>query len=192
MKNVLKTIGVLSLAILLFAGCEKKINNSDKNATSASRGNCTLFECMGQIEATNTIAQINDVIGFEAKIKEESGADATSKWILYSWELTDNTSIEARHYENSDTVYLEAIYPRDLIKNEKVDLSQANDMKSKINQEGGLMYDEVKSMLGNVDGVLVKKDSYSNTYIWANTTGGSITAHFNKDGKCTLFTGIIK
>lgn len=194
MKNVLKTIGVLSLAVVLFAGCEKNINiaNDQTTTTVASKGNCTVFECMGKIEATNTIAEINDIIGFEAKEKDKSTEDSTSKWVLYIWELTDNTSIEARYYETTKSLYLEANYPSDMIKNDKVDLSRANEMKSKINQEGGLMYDEAKSMLGDVDGVLVKKDSSSNTYIWANKNGGNVTAHFNKSGKCTFFTGIIK
>ena len=182
MKNVLKTIGVLSLAVVLFAGCEKNINiaNDQTTTTVASKGNCTVFECMGKIEATNTIAEINDIIGFEAKEKDKSTEDSTSKWVLYIWELTDNTSIEARYYETTKSLYLEANYPSDMIKNDKVDLSRANEMKSKINQEG------------DVDGVLVKKDSSSNTYIWANKNGGNVTAHFNKSGKCTFFTGIIK
>ncbi|MBR6073191.1 MAG: hypothetical protein IKP76_02585 [Bacilli bacterium] len=192
MKNVLKTMCVLSLAVLLFAGCDKKVNNNSNNGTTtvASKGNCTVFECLNKIEATNTIEEINGIIGFEGRVKEESAEDSSSKWKLYTWELTEDTSIEAKRYEDTKSIYLEAKYPNDLVKQDQVDLSKANDLKAKVNK--GAYYDEIKADLGNVDGILVKKDSYSKTYIWANKNGGKLTANFNKDNKCTSFYALVK
>lgn len=194
MKKFLSVICVLSLGVLLFAGCGNNVaNNKNEPTTQASKGKCSVFECVKNLSADNTLEQVNEIIGFEGVVIQESDENSTSKWKIYKWDLTDDTSIEVTVYESSKTISIASNYPKDLIKNKDVDLTKSSEIKSRINEEDGLMYDEVKEILGGVDGTLTKKSSYSNTYVWINENGGNITANFNPNtNRCTSFTGLIK
>ena len=83
-------------------------------------------------------------------------------------------------------------YPTDMIRSDKVDFSKVNtDMKKKINEKDGMTYDQVVEMLGGVQGTLDKKDSSTDTYVWANSQRGSITVRFSTStGKVTSFNGV--
>ena len=196
MKNILKTLCVASLVVIILAGCGTKKeagNTNNDTTTKASKGNCTVFECVKKLSPDNTLEEVNNLIGFEGTVKQESDEKSTSKWKIYTWELTDDSSVEITIYENSKTINIASTYPKDAVKNSGVDLSKANDMKSRINESDGLMYDEVKELLGGVDGILIKRSSFSDTYIWSNSNGGNVTANFSpKTNKCTSFTGLIK
>ena len=193
---VVAIIVAIAMAAFVMGGKGKKANNNEGQSsktetTQSSKGNYDVFESIKKLNVETTLEEINDVMGFEGEVKDESEETSSMKWKLYSWELTDDTSIEVRIYDDSDSVYINAYYPDEMIENKNVDFSKASEMKTKLNSEEGLTYQEVVELLGGVEGTLDEKDSSTETYSWCNTDGGSFTARFSpKTGKCTSFNGV--
>ena len=177
--------GVLCLMMALtLVGCGSK-------GGSKSKGNCGLFECMEKISTDGTIEDINKVIGFTGELKEKSDESSTYKWELYRWDLNEEEAVEVKYYTETKLMYVESIYSRDSLKNKKVDISSVKEDMKKINSKDGLKYDDVKKIVGGVDGNLVKKDNSTLTYQWYNSNGGSFTARFSTtSGKCTSYNGV--
>ena len=66
-----------------------------------------------------------------------------------------------------------------------------NELKDKV--KSGITYDEFKTYLGNIEGVIVEKSSYSTKYTWASENGSYINGTFsNSSNKCTLLSGVVK
>ena len=62
-------------------------------------------------------------------------------------------------------------------------------MKSMV-QKGEMTYSKFKEMVGNVDGVLVEKSSFSNKYLWYNEKYKYVTGTFSlSTEKCTFLIG---
>lgn len=194
-----KSIIVISLVVMLVSGlfvltgCGANSNNSG-NAPQAqqSKGNYDVFEAIKKIETKTTFEDVNKLLGFEGTLKSQSDANATYSWKLYRWDLTDDTAIEVRITDKDNSASIEAKYPTDMIRNGKVDFSRVNsEMKKKINEKDGMTYDQVVEMLGGVQGTLDKKDSSTDTYVWANDQRGSLTVRFSTStGKVTSFNGL--
>ena len=197
MKKSILVIGValmLALGLVVLTGCGNDNSNNSGNAQQEqkSKGNYNVFEAIKKIETKTTFEQINTVLGFEGTLKSQSDANSTYAWKTYRWDLTDDTAIEVRITEKDSSASIEAIYPTDKIRNGKVDFSKVNsEMKKKINEKDGMTYDQVVEFLGGVQGTLDKKDSSTNTYVWANDQRGSLTVRFSAStGKVTSFNGI--
>ncbi|MBQ3416120.1 MAG: hypothetical protein IJH39_12465 [Clostridia bacterium] len=195
-----KRILVISLALMLvlslgvLTGCGNNSNNSGNvKQTQQSKGNYDVFEAIKKIETTTTFEDVNKLLGFEGTLKSQSDANSTYSWKLYRWDLTDDTAIEVRINDKDNSASIEAKYPTDMIRNGKVDFSKVNsEMKKKINEKDGMTYDQVVEMLGGVQGTLDKKDSSTDTYVWANAQRGSLTVRFSTStGKATSFNGLL-
>lgn len=198
---IIAIIATLTIALFVLTGCgnnstnEKSDNTSNQTETTETtqkpKGNYDVFESIKKINTTTTLEEINEVMGFEGEVKTESDETSTFKWKIYVWNLTEDTSIEVRIYDDSDDVSISAYYPDDMIKNSKVDFSKTDEMKSKIDSTEGLKYEEIVEMLGGVEGTLDKKDSSTDTYVWCHSDGGSFTARFStRTGKCTSINGV--
>ena len=156
-----------------------------------SKGNCDLFKCMEKIDTSGTIEDINKVIGFEGTVTGTSEKGDSYAWTSYRWDLTEDEAVEVKYYTESKLMYVEAIYSRDSLKNKKVDFSSVKEDMKKINSANGLKYEDVKKIVGGVDGHLVKKDNNTLTYTWYNSKGGTFTARFSTtSGKCTSYNGV--
>ena len=197
MKKSILVIGLvlmLTLGLVVLTGCGNNSNNSGSEPQKQqSKGNYDVFEAIKKIETTTTFEKINTLLGFEGKLKSESDPNSTYTWKLYRWDLTDNTAIEVRITDKDSSASIEAIYPTDMIRNSKVDFSKVNsDMKKKVNEKDGMTYDQVVEFLGGVQGTLDKKDSSTDTYVWANDQRGSLTVRFSTStGKVTSFNGVL-
>ena len=197
-----KSIIVISLVVMLVSGlfvltgCGANSNNSGNGQqgqqAQKSKGNYDVFEAIKKIETTTKFEDVNKLLGFEGTLKSQSDANATYSWKLYRWDLTDDTAIEVRITDKDNSASIEAKYPTDMIRNGKVDFSKVNsDMKKKVNEADGMNYDQVVEMLGGVQGTLDKKDSSTDTYVWANDQRGSLTVRFSTStGKVTSFNGL--
>ena len=167
-------------------------NDNNEQVSQKSKGNYDVFEAIKHLEVETTYEKINEIIGFEGELTDQSKEGDFLKWKKYEWQLTDDTSIVVRLDEdtNKTTAQIFAEFPNDMIKNNKVDFSRTDEMKKKINSTEGLKYEEVVEILGGVEGTLDSVDSFSHEYIWVNTDGGTLNASFNKDDKCTIFNGV--
>lgn len=186
----LMVIVLLLSGMFILTGCDSD-NSAGSASEQESKGNYDVFESIKKIEPDATFEEINELMGFDGEVKSESDANSTISWKLYTWKLTDNTSIEVRIFDETNSDSISAYYPNDMIKNKKVDFSKSSEMKKKMNSKEGLKYDEVVEMLGGVEGTLDKKDSTTDTYVWVNADGGSLTVRFSRsNGKCTSFNGV--
>lgn len=191
---VISLVLMLVLSLVVLTGCGANSNNSgNAPQTQQSKGNYDVFEAIKKIETTTTFEDINTLLGFEGTLKSQSDANSTYSWKLYRWDLTDDTAIEVRITDKDNSASIEAIYPTDMIRNGKVDFSKVNsEMKKKVNEKDGMTYDQVVEMLGGVQGTLDKKDSSTDTYVWANEQRGSLTVRFSTStGKVTSFNGVL-
>lgn len=174
---------VLSLCSLTGCGNAKTDNNIGNNNSEKIKGNCTAVECIQQIKVENTVEEINKIIGITGELTDEKRNE-------YYWEISENTGITVT-YNSSTKGNIKIDANRDIFKNSKVDLSQLDTLKVRIND--GLTYDQVKSYLGNVDGVLTEKGTVTNKYTWVNNNGGYVNVSFSAtSGKCTSMFGIAK
>ena len=182
MKNLklIASVLCLSMMLVLITGCGGTGNSSK------SKGNCELFECMKKIDTNGTIADVNKVIGFEGELTSESDSPS-----VYKWQLNEDDAIEIRYYPSTKTMYVEAMYSRDALKSKKADFSSVKEKMKAMKSDEGLKYDDVKKIVGGVDGHLVKNDATTLTYSWYNSDGGSFTARFSTtSGKCTSYNGV--
>ena len=198
MKKTISKIGLLALILCLvfsLSGCGSKDNDSNKDSKSNSSENSTesttesnkedlkVFEYMDKIKPENTVEEINSIIGSDGELVDE-------KYNKYYWKLSENVGIEVAYYSSTKgTIKLDIDKSKIAIKN--VDFSKYNELKDKV--KSGITYDEFKTYLGNIDGVIVEKSSYSTKYTWASENGSYINGTFsNSSNKCTLLSGVVK
>lgn len=193
MKNkVLTKIGLLALILCLtltLSGCglKKDSNQVDSNGGSSSEktndsktNDMIVFDYMERLSPENTVEEMNAIIGSEGELVDE-------KYNKYSWNISEDTTLTATYY-SSKTATIKIDIDKNLLKNDKVDLSCAKDLKSEINSTNGLKYDDFVSRIGS-EGYVVEKSSSSITYKWVNSQGGYLSGSFSKSsGKCTFFS----
>lgn len=171
MKKIIFGFICSALTLSLFTGCgDKELEKTDNNENKTeekTNGKCTAVECIKQINVENTVEEINNIIGINGELIDE-------KYNKYYWKLSDKLDIDKSKIA---------------IKN--VDFSKYNELKDKV--KSGITYDEFKTYLGNIDGVIVEKSSYSTKYTWASENGSYINGTFsNSSNKCTLLSGVVK
>ena len=194
---------IVAIAVVFFLMSGKKdntnsqnskstITNSNEQTTQQTKGNYDVFEAIKLIKTVDTYEKLNELIGSEGELTGQSKEGSVLNYKKYKWELTDDTYIEATIDDNKGKITTSATanFPDSMIKNDKVDFSRTDEMKKKINADGGLTYDEVVELVGGVEGTLDSVDSFSHKYIWVNSKGGTLHASFNNSGKCTIFNGV--
>ena len=154
-------------------------NNSENNEKTTSK--CTAIECIKQIKTESTVEEINQIIGFNGELVDE-------RYDEYYWKISETSGISVTYYSGT-TGNIKVDVEQDTLRDSRVNLSQMQTIKDKIND--GLTYEQVKSYVGNVDGILIEKSSYSLNYIWVNANGGYMDAYFSvSDGYCTIMSGM--
>ena len=177
MRKIMKNC-LLGLLVLMLAGCKEEQQLEEKK--EEIRGNCVVTECIKKIETTNSVEEINEIIGFEG---EKSAYSDT-----HQWKLSDKTWI-TRDNTGTDPI-LQANIDKETIKNDQVDLSAYSDIKKLLDNGTSLTYEEMVTKLGGVEGTLPGKTSTSNRYIWVDKSSRTFSATFSKtlEGKCTIIS----
>lgn len=182
MKKIFYYLLFFGLFVNLATGCteqKEKWNTLDKK--EETKGKCKVEECLNSIEVTNTVEEINNIIGFEGKKKDENSNK-------YYWDFSNTTKIEVSIGSSGNTIT--ATIDRNKIANKKVDFSKYDEIKALLDSGTSLTYDEFVEKVGGVQGTLVSKSSGYKRYTWANSKGGYLSASFSeKTGKCTIVTG---
>jgi len=161
-------------------GCsnrEQEENEKNKNSvTQEVKGNCQVEECIKTLETSNSIEEINNIIGFEGTKSEYSEE--------YTWKLSDKTSIVLKYAGGSPI--LQANIDKETIKNEQVKFPLSSELQEMLNN-GSFTYEELVAKLGGIEGTLSGKTSSSVSYMWVNKHDMVLRATFNNDtGKCTI------
>lgn len=177
MKVKQKLLLVLFSGVLLFcvAGCGNEMT-LEENKLEEPKGNCTVTECIKQLEPSNTVEEINQIIGFEATKSEYSEE--------YSWKLDSKNWITLN--STSGSPILQATIDKETVKNEDITLPSSSILQEKLNN-GSFTYPELVDMLNHVEGVLTSKTMSSVAYLWVDNSGITLRATFNnKTGKCSI------
>jgi hypothetical protein len=175
MKKVLLS-SILFFCVLCFAtGCaEEKLDEKPKDEVKA---NCSITECMKKIEATSTMEEITEIIGFESTVDNMIGSDPIWKFDSKNW-------ISFKTYGNDD-ITIQATIDKESIKNDKIKLPLSSDLQKDLNN-GSFTYEEFVEKVGG-EGTLTTISKGSLSYTWVDKTGQRLGATFNNEsGKCTV------
>lgn len=169
---------VIVLGILGYIALEEKnssnVGNTDKQ--EEVKGNYNIVEAMQHIEATNTVEEINAIIGFEATTDAMIGSDPIWKFDSKNWISFKDSG--------NDNVTIQATIDKESIKNDNIKLPSSSDLQKDLNN-GSFTYEELVEKVGG-EGTLTSISKGSLSYTWVDKTGQRLGATFNNEsGKCT-------
>lgn len=175
MKKYLMFGTVLFTALTLTTGCgEKKVEVDDKK--EEPKGNCAIVECMKQINASNTMEEITELIGFETTTDAMIGSDPIWKFDSKNW-------ITYKTY--NDSVTIQATINKEDLKDENIKLPLATELQEMLNN-GSFTYEELVEKVGG-EGTLTTISQGSVIYTWVDKHEQRLGATFNNEtGRCTI------
>ena len=144
------------------------------NESTEKKGNYDVIEAMKHIEATNTVEEINEILGFEGETSEFSGET--------TWKLDSKNWITLK--PGTDSQILQATIDKESLKDDKVTLPAQKELQELLNN--GITYEELVEKIG-AEGTMNSKTKGSVGYIWADKNGQRLGATINNEsGKCTV------
>ncbi len=167
---------IISFSVMsCLTGCsETKVEEEKKE--DEVKGNCSVVECLNQLDTSNSTEEINKVIGFEGTKSEYSDE--------YTWKLDSKNWITLKYA--GDSPILQATIDKESIKNENIKLPSSSELREMLNN-GSFTYEELVKKLGGIEGTLDSKTSTSVGYRWVDKNNQTLGATFNtKSGKCTV------
>ena len=185
MKNkpaviVISVIFIVIMGVLGFIALEEKnssnVGNTDKEQEEV-KGNYNIVEAMKHIEATNTVEEMNAIIGFESTTDAMIGSDPIWKFDSKNW-------ISFKTSGNGD-ITIQATIDKESIKNDSIELPSSSDLQKDLDN-GSFTYEELVQKIGG-EGTLTSISKGSLSYTWVDKTGQRLGATFNNEsGKCTV------
>jgi len=168
-KSVVTVIAVVFIAIMGILGF-LALGEKENNPTNIANENT---ERKG-VEVTNTVEEINAILGFEGETSEFSG-DTT-------WKIDSKNWITLKKGTNSPII--QATIDKEYIKNDQVTLPSQKELQELLNK--GITYNELVEKIG-AEGILESKTGTSVGYIWSDKNGQRLGASINNEsGKCTV------
>ncbi len=175
LKQFIISLVAFLCAIGFATGCSMN-QTEEKTKEEEVKGNCTITECMKQIKASNTIEEINEIIGFESTTDAMIGSDPIWKFDSKNW-------ITFKTY--GEDVTIQATIDKETIKDENVTLPTKTELQELLNKDS-FTYEEFVEKVG-AEGTLESISASSISYVWADQTGQRLGATFNnKSKKCTV------
>ncbi len=171
-------IVVMGILGILYLGEQENNKNisQDTNVNTEVKGNYDAIEAMKHIETSNTIEELNNIIGFEAEKSDYSEE--------YTWKLDNKNSIVLKYA--GDSPIIQANIDKSKIINEEVKFPAISELRELLNN-GSFTYEELVSKLDGIEGVLAGKTTTSKSYMWVNKNEQILYATFNNEsGKCTI------
>ena len=171
---------MIALSLVVVTGCQEEQKQEQKEEEEVVKGKCDVKECIKLLKATNTIEEMNEIIGFEAEKSEYSEE--------YKWQITKKTSLTAK--KSSENYILQTTMIKDEIASDKVDFGVYSELKELLDTGKSFTYEEAVQKLGGVEGVLDSKTSTSDGYMWVDKHGRTFRATFSTtiNNKCSIMT----
>lgn len=180
LKKVLLSFIFVIFTVGMVTGCDGSKKNQYEPVIEENKGNCQVLDCIKQIEATNSIKEINDVIGLEGETSD------TSKNV--KWKLNSKDSITLTYAGESPI--LQANYDKSTIKNEQNDFSFYSELADRLKKGKTVTYEDIKEKVGGFDGTLEGKTETSNSYVWVDKNDRVLRATIKNDkkGTCSIMS----
>lgn len=193
MKNKI-LMGLTCLLVLVcVVGCANTKENTNakkenQEKTDTVKSKCSYYKCLSKMSRDNTIEELNEIVGFDAKKVEDTTNTTTPEKYEYDFGGDKKITVTMSTYSQG-ILSIKIEYNKKELKNSKVTLDNLSDMESRINE--GVSYEEFKNAVGGVDGTLIEIGSW-NKYLWVAEDGSSnITASFDsEDGELKFFNGL--
>ncbi len=169
------------ISIIGVAGCATEEENlgKDDEVKEEAKGKCSVTECIKQLKVTNTVEEIDEIIGFEGE-KSDYSENFTWKLDKKNWITLDMTGTNP---------ILQATIDKESVKSDKVDFSVYSDIKKLLDKGKTLSYDELVEKMNGVEGVLAGKTSTSDRYIWVDKNNQTFSATIRlKDNMCSIIS----
>ncbi len=174
LKKVLSSFMIFVCSLFLVTGCTEEKVEEKKEEVKAK---CSIAECMKKIEATNTVEEINDIIGFESTTDAMIGSDSIWKFDSKNW-ISFKTS-------GNDNITIQATIDKENLKDDKIKLPSSSELQKDLN-DGSFTYEELVQKVGG-EGTLTSISKGSFSYTWVDKSGQKLGATFNREsGKCTV------
>ena len=186
-KTVAMVVAVASLVVLglvgllaLGEGNAPADDKSDDVAQEIPKSKCEIDECMKLLEPTMTVAEVNEIIGFEGEKDEDKDE--------YTWELTSKSDISIEYKENVGKIT--ARYNKDDIKDSEFKIAKGYELQNLLREGTSYTYKETVEQFGGVEGYLATKAATFKRYIWVNDDGLTFGATFSDDidGKTSIIS----
>ena len=169
MKKTIASILVIIMllaGLLLLTGCGEQNTTSTENPVQAqeekkeeSGKNNKAYELIEKLEPTNTIEEANKIVGTDATLTDE-------KYYIYEYDFGGDYKITLKYYSaTGKTADIKLSYNKNDLKDSRVTLKNASDLKSKIQGGEKVSYDDFKEAVGGVDGTLTEKTKYTKNYV---------------------------
>ncbi len=176
MKKLMLCLITIFCALCIVTGCSNE-ELEEKKKEEKQEGNCTIVECMKKIEPTNTIEEINEIIGFSSTTDAMIGSDPIWKFDSKNW-------ISYKSYSEDD-ITIQATIDKETIKDENIKIPLSSDLQKDLNN-GSFTYKEFVEKVGG-EGTLTSISKGSEIYTWVDKNGQRLGATFNKkSGKCSI------
>lgn len=175
---VLFVLGIVGL--MDRQGSQPKVETETKTEQEEAQGKCEIDECMKLLEPKMTLAEANEVIGFEGE-KD----DTEDK---YTWQLTSKSKLVIEYKDNLGTIT--ATYNKDEIKDDNFKISVGYELQNLLREGTSYTYPETVEKFGGVEGHLATKSPTSRRYIWVNGDGLTFGATFSDsiNGKTSIIS----
>lgn len=173
-KRYSLAICVLSvMMVFAFSGCAGK-----KSAKA------DYLDLINKIELGDSLEDVNKVVGSDGVLSSDG--------ITYTWEVGGGgLSVHFQGEETDEAIAIALDYENKDVENKKVKIKDLEGLKKKVNE--GITYDDFKELMGGVDGVLTRKGTGTNSYVWRNPDGSNVSASFQLETDlCNSFVGAAK
>lgn len=191
MKDTKKTVAiVVAVVALVLLGVVGMIalgegnapvdDKGDDVAQEVPKGKCEIDECMKLLEPKMTVAEANEVIGFDGE------KDATAE--TYTWQLTSKSKISIEYKDDLGTI--KASYDKDEIKDSAFKISKGYELQDLLKEGTSYTYKETVEQFDGVEGHLETKAPTFEMYAWVNGDGMVFRATFSDsiDGKTSIIS----
>lgn len=173
-------LGILGVIALGESGQPDDANKGDDVAEEQPKGKCEVGECIKLLEPKMTVAEANEVIGFEGE------KDAAAE--KYTWQLTSKTKITIEYKEKLGTI--KASYNKDDLKDAAFKISKGYELQNLLKEGTSYDYKETVAEFGGIEGHLETKAPTFKMYAWVNGEGVTFRATFSDsvDGKTSIIS----
>lgn len=163
-------LGIVGVIALGEGGSSDSGERADDVAEEEPKGKCLIDECMALLEPKMTVAEANEVMGFEG----EKSADEDK----YTWQLTSKSKIVIEYKEKLGTIT--ANYNKDEIADGEFKIAKGYELQNLLREGTSYTYKETVEQFGGVEGHLATKSPTSRRYIWVNREGVTFGATFSE------------
>lgn len=186
-KTVAMAVAVAALVLLGVVGVialgEGNAPTDDKGddvAQETPKGKCEIDECMKLLEPKMTVAEANEVMGFEGEKSDDEEK--------YTWQLTSKSKIVIEYKEKAGTIT--ATYDKAEIKDSEFKIAKGYELQNLLREGTSYTYKETVEQFGGVEGHLATHSPTSKRYIWVNADEITFGATFSDsiDGKTSIIS----